>query len=532
VGITFLRPLPQQSKKTLHLFLLILNITFAGFFFKKIFMAEMKSLAKDTAIYGLSNIVGKFLNWLLVPFYTYVLANQADYGIVTNLYAWTALILVLLTYGMETGYFRFANKHIDRAESVYSTSLFAVGTTSLLAVVLVVVFSGSIANGLGYAQHPEFISMLMIAVSIDAFAAIPFAHLRFKKKALHFALLKMLYVALNILFNVFFLLVCPWLMAHFPDTVSWFYNPDYGVGYVFLANVLSTALQTLILLPFVKIERYSFDFLLLRKILRYSLPLLVLGIAGIIDQTIDKILFPFLLPGQEGATELGIYGATSKMALVMLVFTQAFRYAYEPFVFAQNSDKTNTKSYADAMKYFVISSLIIFLGMMFYLDIFKFIIKDSYWSGLAVVPVVLVAFIFQGIYFNLSFWYKLTDRTMYGAWISLFGTLIVIVGNVLFVPQFSYWASAWSAFACYLAMTAVSYFLGQKYMPVDYNLKKIGLYALLAFALYGLSVFVSFENLWLHYAFRSLLMLAFLSVVLLKDMRFLLTAITQKLGRR
>ena len=490
--------------------------------------SQMKSLAKDTAIYGVSNILGKFLNWLLVPFYTYVLANQADYGFVTNLYAWTALMLVLLTYGMETGYFRFANKHPDRADTVYSTSLIAVGATSLTAALLVVVFSHPIASGLGYAKNPEFISMLMIAVSIDAFAAIPFAYLRFKQKPLKFALLKVLFVLLNICFNVFFLVICPYLMKHFPSSVLWFYNPDYGVGYVFVANVMATALQTLILLPFVSIKKYSFDFPLLKKILRYSLPLLVLGIAGIIDQTIDKILFPFLLPGQEGATQLGIYGATSKMALVMLVFTQAFRYAYEPFVFAQNRDKNSSKSYADAMKYFVISALVIFLGMMFYLDIFKFIIKNTYWSGLAVVPVVLMAFIFQGIYFNLSFWYKLTDRTMYGAWISLFGTLVVIVGNVLFVPYYSYWASAWSALACYLAMTAISYFLGQKYMPVAYDLKRLGLYALLALGLYGLSSMLQVENVWLNYAFRTLLMLGFLGVVFWKDARGILPAVMGK----
>ncbi len=482
-------------------------------------MAELKSLVKDTAIYGVSNIVGKFLNWLLVPFYTYVLKEQADYGIVTHLYALAALMLVILTYGMETGYFRFANKHLNKADKVYSTSLLMVGATSLLFALLVIAFPQPVASVLGYAAHPEFVTMLMVAVALDAFASIPFAHLRFKKKPLQFALLKMLYVVLNIAFNMFFLVACPFLMKHFPASISWFYNPGYGVGYVFVASVMATVLQTLILLPFTKIERYSFDFSLLKKILRYSLPLLVLGVAGIIDQTIDKLLFPFLLPGKEGVTELGIYGATSKLALVMLVFTQAFRYAYEPFVFAQNKDKNSPKAYADAMKYFVISALVIFLGMMFYLDIFKFIIKDTYWSGLAVVPVVLAAFIFQGIYFNLSFWYKLTDKTMYGAWISFFGTLIVIAGNVLFVPHFSYMASAWSALACYLAMTAISYFLGQKYMPVAYDLKRIGFYALVALGLYTVSAWLVFENIWLHYAFRTLLMLAFLGIVFLRDIR-------------
>ncbi len=493
----------------------------------------MKSLAKDTAIYGISSIVGKFLNWLLVPLYTYVLASPADYGVVTNLYSWTALLLVILTYGMETGYFRFANKHLDEADTVYSTSLISVGSTSFFFALLVVIFSRPIASSMGYADHPEYISMLAVAVSIDAFASIPFAFLRFKKRPIQFAAFKMVYVILNIIFNVFFLVVCPWLMKHFPASVNWFYNPDYGVGYVFVSNIISTVLQTLVLLPFVTIKKYVFNNKMLKEILAYSLPLLILGIAGIMNQTLDKILFPFLLPGEYGASELGIYGATSKIALVMLMFTQAFRYAYEPFIFAQNKDKDSLKSYADAMKYFIIFSLLIFLGMVLYIDIFKYIIQRDYWVGLDVVPIVLFSFIFQGIYFNLSLWYKLTDKTMYGAWFSLLGTIIIVVGNILLVPTFSYMGSAWAAFMCYFVIMLVSYYFGQKYMPIKYDLKHIGLYALLALGLYGISLLIDrynlyVGNLWLEYAEKTVLFGVFVWVILTREMKGFIPAVLSR----
>ncbi len=499
-------------------------------------MAEMKSLAKDTAIYGVSSIVGKFLNWLLVPLYTYVLASPADYGVVTNLYSWTALLLIILTYGMETGYFRFANKHLDKADTVYSTSLISVGVTSFFFALIVVILSNPIARGMGYAIRPEYIWMLGIAVAIDAFASIPFAYLRFKKRPIQFVVFKMAYVVLNIVFNIFFLLVCPWLMKHSPVLVDWFYNPNYGVGYVFVSNIISTVLQTLILLPFVHIKKYSFDKKMLREILAYSLPLLILGIAGIMNQTLDKILFPFLLPGEYGASELGIYGATSKIALVMLMFTQAFRYAYEPFIFAQNKDKDNLKSYADAMKFFIIFSLLIFLGMVLYIDIFKYIIKETYWGGLDVVPIVLFSFIFQGIYFNLSLWYKLTDKTMYGAWFSLLGTVIIVVGNILLVPTFSYMGSAWAAFMCYFVIMLVSYYFGQKYMPIKYELKRIGFYTLLALALYGISLLSDKYDLylgksWLEYVEKTILMGIFVWVILEKELKEFIPSLLNRFRR-
>lgn len=478
---------------------------------------QMKKLAKDTAIYGISSILGKFLNWLLVPLYTYLLESSADYGAVTNLYAWTALLLVILTYGMETGFFRFANKNKEDAEKVYSTSLISVGFTSLLFSILCLFFDNQVAALLGYADHPEYITMLGIVVAIDAFACIPFAYLRYTNRPIKFAFIKFIFVVLNIGFNLFFLVVCPWLDKVAPATISWFYNSHYGVGYVIVANVLSTAIQTLFLLPYITKLKFVFDGQLLRQLLRYSLPLLVLGVAGIMNQTLDKILFPFLMPGERGDSELGIYGATSKIALVMLMFTQAFRYAYEPFVFAQHKDKNSKEAYADAMKFFIIFSYLIFLGMILYIDVFKFIIERSYWVGLNVVPIVLVSFIFQGIYFNLSIWYKLTDKTMYGAWFSILGTIIIVAGNILLVPKYSYTGSAWSAMACYFVIMVISYFFGQKYLPVKYDMKTISLYTVLTVALYIVSLFINTPYVVINVALKTILMAIFLTVLIKRD---------------
>ena len=478
---------------------------------------QMKKLAKETAIYGVSSILGKFLNWMLVPLYTYVLASSAEYGIVTNLYAWTALLLVILTYGMETGYFRFANKNKDDAGNVYSTTLIAVGVTSVLFAIGCVIFSQSIGAAMGYTKHPEYISMLGVVVAMDAFGCIPFAYLRYKNRPIKFAGLKLFMIFTNIFFNLFFLLVCPWLAVKAPGLISWFYNPHYGVGYVFVANLLSTILVTIALLPDVFVVKFSFDKVLLKKMLIYSMPLLVLGVAGIMNQTLDKILFPFLMPGKAGAAELGIYGATSKIAMVMLMFTQAFRYSYEPFIFAQNKDKNSLSAYADAMKFFILFSLLIFLGMVLYMDVFKYIIQQSYWAGLDVVPIVLFSFIFQGIFFNLSLWYKLTDKTMYGAWFSILGTIIIVILNVILVPLYSYMGCAWAAFVCYLVIMLVSYFYGQKHMPIHYDLKSIGLYTGVTVLFYGISLFIKTPHISLNIALKSILMVAFLVLLVKRD---------------
>jgi O-antigen/teichoic acid export membrane protein len=482
---------------------------------------QMKILAKETAIYGISSIVGKFLNWMLVPLYTYVLQQQSDYGIVTNLYAWTALLLVILTYGMETGFFRFANKEGENPQTVYKTSLIALFSTSLLFAVVCVVWQVPIAVALGYPTHSEFIAMLGVVVAMDAFASIPFAYLRYKKHPLQFAALKLLFVFLNIVLNLFFLVLCP-KIQDWGIIASW-YNPDYGVGYVFVANIMATAIQTMFLLPAILDGFKSsgaqecrclgvFSWKLLGQMLKYSLPLLVLGVCGIMNQTLDRILFPFFYTGADAQTQLGIYGACFKVAMVMMMFTQAFRYAYEPFVFAKHKDKQSVAAYADAMKYYIVFSYMILLGMIFYLDLLKFIIAPSYWEGLKIVPIVLWTYIFQGVYFNLSFWYKLTDKTQWGAYFSIIGVVITFGLQVVFVPRIGYMASALSSTVCYMVIMLLSYFMGRKHLTIPYDLRRIGIYTLVVLILlagyYALAHLLPI-NEWLKMGIGTILLIIY-----------------------
>ena len=451
---------------------------------------KMKTLAKETAIYGLSSIIGRFLNWCLVPMYTYVLADASEYGIVTNIYAWTALLLVFLTYGMETGFFRYVNKEADRAATVYGTTLFSIASTSLLFIALVFLFDSQIASAMGtaYVNHTEFITIMGVVVAIDAFTAIPFAYLRYQKKAVKFAVFKLLMIFINIVLNIFFLVVCPKIWASNPSLIDWFYVPDYGVGYIIVANFISTAATLVMLLPSIMEAKFKPDFALLRSMLKYSLPLLVLGIAGIMNQTVDKILFPYLCEGEEGMRQLGIYGACFKVAMVMMMFTQAFRYAYEPFVFGKSKDKDNRDTYAKAMKYFIIFTLLAFLLVVGYMDILRHIIGRDYWSGLRVVPIVMAAEIMMGIYFNLSFWYKLIDKTIWGAWFSGIGCAVLIAVNLIFVPRYGYMACAWAGFAGYGTAMVISYLVGQKHYPINYPLKDIAIYTLIAVVFFWLMV--------------------------------------------
>ena len=467
-------------------------------------MSEMKSLAKDTAIYGLSSIIGKFLNYLLVPLYTYVLARTSDYGIVTNLYAWTALLLVLLTYGMETGFFRFANREDYDAGIVYRTAYITLLISSALFSMLIVIFHQPVANVLGYPDHAEFVEMMFVTVAVDAFASIPFAYLRNQKRPVLFAALKLLFVVLNIGFNILFLVVLG----------------KNDVFYVFLSNLMATTIQTLCLLPFTMPKGGHFDGVALKQMLRYSLPLLVLGVAGIMNQTLDRILFPYLYPFDDAEAQLGIYGACFKVAMVMMMFTQAFRYAYEPFVFAKHKDRNSVEAYADAMKYYIIFSYLILLGVIFYLDIFRYIISSAYWEGLQIVPVVLWTYVFQGVYFNLSFWYKLTDETKWGAYFSLIGLVITLVLQIVGVPRIGYWASCGSSLVCYFVIMVLSYVIGQKKAPIPYDLKSIGLYTALTIGLlavyYALRLYY-IHNTWLLMAAGTVLIVIYLFVLTRKD---------------
>lgn len=463
----------------------------------------MRALAKDTAIYGLSSIIGRFLNYLLVPLYTAQLAaSSGGYGVITEVYSYVALLLVLLTFGMETTFFRFVNKETEAPLRVYSTTLIMVLAVGLCFVAATLGFLRPLAAALDYSAHPEYLGMMAVCVAVDAFQCIPFAYLRYRRRPLKFAALKLLFIALNIALNLVFFLLLPSLYARL-GAESWvgsIYSPSFGVGYAFAANLFCTAFVTLFFRRELTGFRWVLDRPLARRMLSYSWPILVLGIAGILNQTADKMIFPRLVPGHEGKVQLGIYGASVKIAMIMAMITQAFRYAYEPFVFGRQKDRDNRATYALAMKYFIIFTLLAFLAVVGYIDVLKHIIGRTYWEGLRVVPVVMAAEIMMGIYFNLSFWYKLTDRTVWGAWFSGAGCAVLVAVNVLFIPRFGYMACAWAGVAGYGTAMLLSYFVGQRYYPVRYPLRSIGVYVLIAAFFFGVMQVaeVWIDILWLR----------------------------------
>ena len=467
-------------------------------------MAGLKSLAKDTAIYGVSSIVGRFLNYLLVPIYTISMpASTGGYGVITNMYAITALLLVLLTCGMETGFFRFANKGDDDPIRVYSTTLLTVGSISLSYLAVCLLFLKPIAGVMGYEEHPWYLGMMLIVIAMDAIQAIPFAYLRYKNRPIKFAALKMLFIFASIALNI----------------VYFVFMKGTDVGAAFLINLICTSLVMVCLISELRGFRYTLDRDLVKRMFRYSFPILILGIAGILNQVVDKIIFPFVYPDEaEAAVQLGIYGATSKIAMIMAMFTQAFRFAYEPFVFGKSREKDNRQMYAQAMKFFIIFTLLAFLAVMFYLDILRYVIGRDYWEGLKVVPIVMAAEMFMGVYFNLSFWYKLTDETKWGAYFSITACTIVVLMNVFLIPVYGYVACAWAGFTGYAVAMLLSYFVGQKKYPINYDLKSIGGYVLLALVIYAVGEWMPLENTVLRLLFRTVLLAVFIAYIIKHDL--------------
>ncbi len=505
-------------------------------------MAGIKSLVKDTAIYGVSSIVGRFLNWMLVPLYTITFA-VAEYGVVTFVYSVVALALVILTYGLETGFFRFANheRWKDPME-VYSTSLISLATTSTLFIVLVLVFLGPCTVAMECDGHPSYVAMMAICVGIDAFTALPYGYLRYRKRPFRFATIRLINIGLNIGLNLFFILLCPYLMRVAPATVSWFYAPDFGIGYIFLANLIASAVNLVMMIPELTGFRWRFNSKLWREMMVYSAPLLVLGVAGIMNQTIDKILYPHLVSDPaEAMYGLGIYGANYKIAVLLLVFLQAFRFAYEPFIFSrakEDGGADKKQAYRDAMTYFVAFALFIFLGVMFYLNIIRHFIAARYFSGLGVVPIIMAGEIFFGIFFNLSVWYKLTDRTYWGMIFSLIGLTVTIVLNVVLVPHIGYMGCAIAALSSYALMMLLSFFFGHRYYPLHYPVGRILTYFLTAGVLYA----VGFHLLpllglgaWVNGLIRAALLAVFVWVFVRVEgvpLRSLTEPVLKKLHRR
>lgn len=456
-------------------------------------MSILKKLAGQTAIYGLPTIIGRLLNYLLVPLYTIDNFSRAEYGTVNELYAYVSFLNIILTYGMETALFNFSVKAQDKSK-VYGTILSTVSATSLLFIGVFLLFAQPIAELIRYPDHPEYVIWFALILGFDAIGAIAFAKLREENKAKTFASIKMLNILTNIFFNVFFLLFCKSVFqnpnsAYYPF-VEKIYSPDIGVGYVFISNLIATCVTLLALAPsFLKIK-WGFDFAFVKEILPYSLPLLVAGLAGMTNETLDRILLKYLLPEDIALAQVGVYGACYKLSLIMTIFIQAFRFAAEPFFFKQSVAKDARISYARIMNYFVIVCMGIFLFTMLNLHWLKYFIGKNFWEGLGVVPILLMANFCLGVYFNLSVWYKLTNKTRFGAFISVVGAVVTVMLNVLLIPFMGFMGSAWATLICYALMMTMSYVLGQRYYRVPYRLARNSLYIGSAVLLYLISAYV------------------------------------------
>ena len=480
----------------------------------------IKKLAGQTAIYGLSSIVGRFLNYLLTPLWTSVfIAGQ--FGIITEMYAYVAFLVVLLTYGMETTFFRYSTKEGYEPKDVFTTILGALFITSISFIVTAISFSQGIANWLMYPDHSEYVIWFAIIVGFDAITAIPLAHLRKENKPLKFAFVNLGNVGVNIFLNLFFIWYCK---GHYDNgTTNWlvetFYNPEIGVGYVFISNLVASIFKLLFLIPELSIIRKGkFVLAYLKPMLKYAMPLLFVGMAGIVNETLDRILLKRILAAEIGKDEalvqVGIYGANYKLSILITMFIQAYRYAAEPFFFNQEKEKNSKELYARIMNYFVIVVCVLFLFVMFYLDVLKYFINnEELWAGLNIVPILLIANVCLGIYYNLSIWYKLSYKTGYGALISIFGAVTTIVLNIVLIPIMGYEGSAWTTLICYGSMVLVSYILGQKFYPIPYDLKRILGYVFGAVILFLTSDFlISDLDTPIKFLLNTLILLGYLAV--------------------
>jgi len=455
-------------------------------------LSILKKLAGESAIYGLSSIVGRFLNYLLVPLHTHVFTNPGEYGAVTEIYAYISFLAILFTYGMETAFFHFSNKYPEKSSAVFATGMGSLLVSTSVLAGFLLLFSGSLAELLDYQSHPEYIVYLSLIIAFDTATAIPFARLRQQGKAKRFAALKLFGISVNILFNILFFVVFPvWLrkgegaLFEFAQMV---YDPAVGAGYVFIANLIASMATLVLMSPLLRFSRADFDYGILKQLLQYSSPLLFAGLAGMINETLDRALIRHLVDDKADAiVQLGIYGACYKLSIIMTLFIQAFRYAAEPFFFNQFGKDDAKQTYAMVTKYFTITCAIVFLGVMMYLDVFKHFIGENYHSGLKVVPVLLTANMCLGIFFNLSMWYKMSGKTSYGLFFTLFGAALTVVLNVMLVPKMGYMGAAWATLGCYASMMVASYIIGQINYRVPYQTGRILFYVLLAFLFYALS---------------------------------------------
>jgi len=484
----------------------------------------IKSLVGQTAIYGLSSIIGRFLNFLLVPLYTRLFLAH-EYGVVIELLTYVAFLLIILTYGMETGLFRFSqNKNYSKAE-VYSSSLSSLFVTSVFFIVIVSLFYNQIAEFLLYGEHPEYILLLGLTVGIDAFSALPFAELRIRNKAARFATIKFINIGISISLNLFFLIFLPQVYGNDNVIYNLFYN-ELDVGYIFISYLITSIVTLLILLPEIisTLKKLNFRRRLLKQMLKYSIPLMFAGLAGMTSETLDRILLKYLIIVPELVensseyimSQIGIYGANIKIAIIMVLFVQAFRYAAEPFFFNYSKNSDSKELYARVMKYFIIFSLLVFVVITLFIDYVKYFIDINYHEGLSIVPILLMSKLLFGIIFNLSIWYKLTNLTKYGAILAFSGAFISVTLNVLLIPKFGYLGSAWASFFSYLVMMILSFFLGKKYYKIKYDLLNILIYFIIAISIYFVNIVT--RELTDYYMFINvLLIVSFLIYITKKE---------------
>ncbi|MFM7023649.1 MAG: lipopolysaccharide biosynthesis protein [Flavobacteriales bacterium] len=491
-------------------------------------MSALKKLASQTAVYGLSSILGRMANYLLLtPLYGRVFSVE-QFGVITNTYSWVAMMIIFFTYGLETGFFRYATQHEDRKNEVYSTAFISVLCSSVLLVSLILFFSGDIAAIMKYPQHREFIVYLAVIIGIDALTAIPFAGLRMQEKAKKFAFIRLFSLGVNIGLNFFYYVICPWLTQNYNydwlnDIIYSVYTPHVGVRYVFIANLIASIVTLLLLLPELIKHQWTFDKALWKKLMVYSLPLLFVGLAGSINQHFDKLVTMYLLPEKLALHEIGIYGAIFKLSIAINLFVQAYQYAAEPFFFKKSKDADAKKTFADVTKYFTLINcagfLIIMLSSEFLMK--TLMGKEAFLEGLFVLPLILMGSIFFGIYYSISNWFKLSNKTYFGAIISTVGSVITLAGNFMLIPYYEaimpgkgYLGCAIVNFVCYFTMVLLSYFLGQKYYPIDYPVKRILLYLVMVAVLAMInSYFNTTEIMALKYSISALIFLLFAGIV-------------------
>lgn len=475
----------------------------------------IKQLAGQTAVYGLSTLVPRFLNFLLVPLYTWFF-EPAQYGVVTELYAYVIFLNIILTYGMETAFFWFS-KNEPEEKRVYSTTLLSIISTSTFFALITIFFSQPIANGLGYPHNNEYVWIFGLIISIDAICAIPFVKLRKQNKALRFAGIKLANVIINVALNLLYVVLFPYLVKKGIDLPSYVYNPEIGVGYIFYSNLVASALTLVFLFKEFELTA-GFDKKLLKRMLIYAVPLLFAGLAGSINEALDRVLLKRMLPeGVNALEQIGIYGANMKIAVILLLFVQTFRFAAEPFFFNYEKEKDSKAVFADIMKYFVFISLFILMGTIVNIDIVKYFIGEKFWTGLYLIPVLMYSNLFLGIYMNLSIWYKLSGKTMMGAYIVGVGSVVTIIINILFIPKYGVLASAVGHFSCYIVMTVVCFFLGRKYYNIPYETVKLLLYIILSLIILSIFWLIPFNSVVLKLFTGNIFLASFVLFVLKKE---------------